>query len=125
MRILFDHNVPLPLRHLPPAYDIVAAAERGWGELTNRRLLATAEQEGCDVFITADRNLVFQQNLAARTLGIVVLSTQQLASLTDGLQMISDAIEQAAPGKFVLVDLPRSPLPRPPLLRRPAPNRDP
>lgn len=120
MRILFDHNVPLPLRRLLPGHDIVAAAERGWGELTNGRLLATAEQEKFDVFITADRNLVFQQNLSTRTLGIVVLSTQQLASLTDGLQAISDAIEHVAPGQCVQVDLPRTPL-----LRRPAPTRDP
>ncbi|WP_299788534.1 hypothetical protein [Ramlibacter sp.] len=47
----------------------------GWGTLQNGALIAAAEAEGFDVFLTTDKKLKYQQNLAGRRLAIVVLST--------------------------------------------------
>lgn len=44
----------------------------GWSGLTNGRLLRQAEQQ-FDVFLTCDRNLVFQQNVTNFDLAIIVL----------------------------------------------------
>ncbi len=53
MRILFDQGTPVPLRELLGSHQVETAFERGWSTLTNGELLAAAEQEGFDVFLTA------------------------------------------------------------------------
>ncbi len=117
MRLLFDHNVPAPLRRYL-AHEVVLADEMGWGALTNGLLLAAAEQQGFDVLITADKNIRHQQNLAGRAIGIVALPTnhwrERLAHVSD----IATAIDRAERGRYDAIDLPRRPL-----IRKPPPNR--
>ena len=55
MRLLFDHNVPAPLRRLLTRYEIKLAGELCWHELTNGELLAAAEQAGFELLLTADQ----------------------------------------------------------------------
>jgi len=116
LRLLFDHNIPAPLRRLIPGHDITFADERGWGELTNGDLLAAAEAAGFDVLLTADRNLHHQQNLTGRRIGLIVLSTNHWPVIRDNVQRILAAVEQAGREQCLEVDLPR-----PTLLRRPRP----
>src|ERR1700690_1396036 len=74
MKILFDHGTPAPLRHQLAGHEISTAYEMGWAKLSNGDLLAAAEKS-FDAFITTDQNLRYQQNLAGRRLGILVLPT--------------------------------------------------
>jgi hypothetical protein len=74
VRILFDQGTPVPLKEHLPGHSVVTAYEKGWSTLRNGELLALAEAQ-FDVLVTTDRNLRFQQNLAARRLAIVVLPT--------------------------------------------------
>jgi len=92
MRILFDHNVPVPLRHWLIGHQVKTAYERDWAILANGTLLQVAEDAGFDLIITTDKGIRYQQNLAGRKLAIVILETndwtrirrsQILASLTD------------------------------------------
>ena len=77
MLVLFDHSVPAPLRHALKDHVVVEAVERGWEALGNGALLDAAEAAGFEVFITADKNIRFQQNLAVRKIAIVVLGNAQ------------------------------------------------
>ncbi len=117
MRLLFDYNVPAPLRHLLPDHDIHLAGQVGWGELSNGKLLLAAEQAGFEMLITADKNLRYQQNLAGRKIAIVVLPTQHMATLQEGIEQVASAIKGVLQGSFVELELPRRPL-----LRRPQPQ---
>ena len=74
MRVLFDQGTPAPLRQLLPGHEVATAYERGWSTLKNGELLAAAETQGFQVLVTTDTNLKYQQNLASRTIAIVVLS---------------------------------------------------
>ena len=49
----------------------------GWNGVTNGELLKLAENE-FKLFITADQNLRYQQNLAGRRIAILELSTNDL-----------------------------------------------
>jgi len=40
-------------------------------------LLDEAEKAGFEALVTSDQNFVFQQNLAGRNIGVVVLSTNR------------------------------------------------
>lgn len=62
----------------------------GWHGLTNGKLLQMAEQE-FDVFLTSDRNLVFQQNLKKFNLAVIVLQAQS-TRLLDTLPLMSQVL---------------------------------
>jgi len=73
------------------------AFEMGWSTLDNGGLL-TAAETAFDVFITTDRHLRFQQNLAGRRLAIVVLPTTSWPSIRDHVDEVAAALETLAPG---------------------------
>lgn len=57
MRILFDQGTPAPLRKFLPRHDVVTAYEQGWSTLKNGDLIAAAETEGFEIFVTTDSNV--------------------------------------------------------------------
>jgi len=76
VRVLFDQGTPVPLRASLLHHEVSTAHEQGWSTLKNGALLDVAEQEPFEVFVTTDSNLNYQQNLAARRIAIVVLTSQ-------------------------------------------------
>ena len=106
MRVLFDQATPVPIRPYLTGHTVSTAFQRGWDKLKNGELLAAAEQAGFDLFLTTDKNMRYQQNLAARTIAIVVLDQQQWPHVRPHIQRVVDAINAATPGSFVEVDIP-------------------
>ena len=68
MLVLFDQSTPAPLRPYLKAHTVTEARDRGWDRLANGDLLNAAEAAGFQVFVTADKNLRYRQNLAGRQL---------------------------------------------------------
>ena len=81
MKVLFDVNMPRPLRLELPGHEIITAQVMGWDRLVNGDLLAAAEQNGFEAMVTADKNLSYQQNLSDRKIAIVVLPSNKLREL--------------------------------------------
>jgi hypothetical protein len=80
----------------------------GWASLKNGDLLRVAEDAGFDVFITADKNLQYQQNLTGRKLALVVLSTNDWPTVRTMASAIVDAINASLPGGFRYIESPSS-----------------
>jgi len=99
MRILFDQSTPVPLKQHLPGHQIQTAFELGWSRLTNGEPLAAAEGK-FDVFVTADRNLRYQQSLAGRKLAVVVLPTTNWPQLRDRAEVIAAALATLKPGEY-------------------------
>jgi hypothetical protein len=99
VRILFDQGTPVPLKEHLPGHSVVTAYEKGWSTLRNGELLALAEAQ-FDVLVTTDRNLRFQQNLAARRLAIVVLPTTSWPRLRPEAARIAEFVAAAPRGKI-------------------------
>jgi len=72
MRILLDESLPRRLSRALADHEVQTVAEVGWSGTKNGKLLALASAQ-FDVFVTADRNLQYQQNLAALPVAVVVL----------------------------------------------------
>lgn len=49
-------------------------------DLPNGRLLAAAEEQGFEVFLTVDKNIRFQQSFAKRSISLVVLDSPRIDS---------------------------------------------
>jgi hypothetical protein len=76
MRCARQESVPQELRLLiEGGHATFTAWFQGWSGLKNGPLLEAAEESGFDLFITADQELSYQQNLRDRKIAIVVLST--------------------------------------------------
>ena len=106
MLILFDHVTPGGIARLLPGHTVTKAKDRGWDTLSNGDLLAEAERAGFDVLLTADKNMRYQQNLRGRRIAIVVLSTPQWPVVRLHIERIAAAINAAAPGSYVEVNIP-------------------
>ena len=106
MRILFDQATPAPIRLYVDGHIVRTAFQQGWSKLRNGELLTVAEEAGFDLFLTTDRNLRYQKNLAARNIAIMVLGKQQWPDLRSHIQLVVSAVNAATPGSFVEVDIP-------------------
>ena len=84
-------------------HTVTRAKDRGWDTLSNGDLLAAAEASGFDVFVTADKNMRYQQNLARRRIALVVLGTPQWPVVKLHLEKIADAVTTATPGSYTEV----------------------
>lgn len=91
MKILLDESAPRVIKRLLPHLQIQTVQEMGWTGKGNGELLRLAEEQ-FDVFVTADKKLRYQQNLARQGLGIVVIPTNQVPVVS---RLIGD-IERAA-----------------------------
>lgn len=71
----------------------------------NGDLIRLAEAE-FDIFITCDQNIRYQQNLAARRIAILELSTNDLRSILAAGSAVCAAVAAIQPGKYVHLSIP-------------------
>lgn len=114
MKILLDQNLSARLARLLTGHDVTHASSVGWAELTNGVLLKAAEEAGFDIFLTGDKNIQHQTNMAGRRIAIVILGTNQLNTLFGNIDRIMHGIDTAVSGAIVTVTFER-----PALRRRP------
>jgi len=106
MNILFDQGVPVPLRRFLHPHTVDTAAERGWSQLRNGDLLNQAESQGYDLFVTTDKNLRYQQNLTARKIGVLVLSTTSWPRIKQHVETLRGSLEAMAVNGYEEVTIP-------------------
>ncbi len=106
MLILLDNNAPRGLVSVLVGHQVVEARDRGWATLQNGDLLLVAERSGFELFLTADRNIRYQQSLAGRKIAIVVLSQLRWRLVRRKIPAIAAAVDAASTGSFSEVDIP-------------------
>lgn len=65
-----------------------------------------AEGAGFDLIVTTDKNVRYQQNLASRTIAIVVLGNSPWWLVRKHLDAISAAVNAAVPRGYTEVEIP-------------------
>ena len=106
MRVLFDQATPVPIRKFLIGHTVRTAAQQQWDTLKNGDLLTAAEHAGFEVFLTTDKNMRDQQNMAGRTIAVVVIGVQQWPALEPHVALVVAAVNAATPGSFTEVDIP-------------------
>lgn len=74
MLVLLDESLPRQLALEITEFECRTVAQQNWTGFSNGELLRKAESEGFRVFVTADQNLQYQQNLSKSSLGIIVIA---------------------------------------------------
>lgn len=106
MRVLFDQATPVPIREFLIDHTVRTAAQERWDTLKNGDLLTAAEDSGFEVFVTTDKNIRHQQNMAGRTIAVVVIGVQQWPALQPHVALVVAAVNAATPGSVTDVDIP-------------------
>jgi len=101
MRSLFDQGTPLPLRGWLAAHDIETARQRDWSELLNGELLAAAEADGFDPFITTDQNLRHQLDLSRFGVAVLISMAANWPTLEPHAPMIAAAVDKIHRRQYV------------------------
>ncbi len=69
-------------------------------------MLARAEAEGFDALTTTDQNLRYQQNLAGRRIGVVVLMTTSWPRIRGDVIRVAQAIDNLHAGDYEEIAFP-------------------
>jgi len=101
MRPLLDENFPSDFANLIVEHQVRTVHSYGWSGIRNGELLRRAN-EVCDVFVTLDRNLEFQQDIKVSPFGVVVVTAlfNRMVHLAPHIESIA-AIYRTAPETVV------------------------
>jgi hypothetical protein len=105
VKVLLDECVDRRLAGDIVGHEVLTASQMGWTTIKDRELLALATSR-FDVFVTVDRNLSFQQNLAALPISVFVLhaKTNRLSDLRPLVPRLLAAMETSPRGVAHLID---------------------
>jgi len=89
-----------------PGHDIMTVQERGWSSKKNGELLRLLEGE-FDVFLTADQNLTYQQNLRNTRVAVIVLVARnnRIEALKPLMPKVEEVLKSIQPGEVVHVGI--------------------
>lgn len=109
LRVLFDKNVPYPLkRHLIDC-QVQTAEDEGWGQISNGALIECAERVGYQILLTCDQNVHYQQNMTHRTISMVVLGSNIWPTIRPKIGEIAAALKRASSGSFEFIEIAPAP----------------
>jgi hypothetical protein len=72
-RIVCDESVPHDVAAAVRGHQVATVQSLGWAGLKNGALLRATRDAGFEVLVTVDRNMEYQQNIAASGLALIVL----------------------------------------------------
>ena len=102
VRILLDEQLPRELaRHLSNHF-VRTVQQQGWSGLRNGALLLRAAGARLEVFVTADQNIQFQQNVGVLPFAVIVLLVRstRLEDVLPFVPILEQAIQQVRPGEI-------------------------
>ena len=100
-----DECLPKKLKRELIGYTVFTVQEKGWSGVKNGELLHKGEKE-FDVWVTADQNIEFQQNLSRFNIAIVVLVAprNKLEVLLPLIPELREILKTIQPGQIAYID---------------------
>lgn len=105
MRVLLDECVPQRFRRALLGVDVSTTRDERWDGLRNGDLLARMREAGFTTLVTVDRNLTYQQHIAASGLAVIVMhaATNRLEHLVPLASQVLEAIAATPSGAITRV----------------------
>ena len=105
MRILVDECLNWRLGRVLTGHYAISAQRMGWSGIKNGQLLALAEENQFDVFLTGDRNLSFQQDISQFRIAVIVWVAEgiQLHHTLPLMLKVLTALPSLTPGQVVRI----------------------
>jgi hypothetical protein len=106
VRVLLDECLPRRLKRELPGHDARTAPEMGWTSQRNGELLRSWAEREFDDFLTADRKLQHQQNLASFDIAVIVLiaRSNRLDDLRPLMNTVRERLSIAKRGEALVIE---------------------
>src|SRR5579885_3537792 len=93
------------LKRYLPGHECRTVPEAGFAAKKNGELLALAEQEGFDVFLTLDTGIEYEQNLAKHKIAVLLIraKTSRLDDVADFTSEILNAFRSIQYGQLIKI----------------------
>lgn len=106
MKILLDECITKRLKNYLKEFEVYTVIEMGWSGIKNGKLMTLCVENNFDIFLTIDKNIIFQQNLEKYSLTIIVLDslTSKLETLVEFLPSFKSKIEIFQKSKAYTID---------------------
>jgi hypothetical protein len=75
MKILLDECVTKKLKPFLSNHEVYTVTEKGWNGLFNGKLMTKCVDDGIDILLTIDKNILYQQSIAKYDLIIIVFDS--------------------------------------------------
>ena len=106
MKAVLDEGVPRDLAAALTAAGVATDPfDDAWAGLKNGDLIGRLELAGYAVLITNDRNMAYQQNLAARSIAVLALPSNKLRTIIARTDDIADTVGRAVPGAHLIMNM--------------------
>ena len=104
-KVLLDECIPKKLRNHLGGHRCVTVAEAGWAGKKNGELLSLAERDGFQVFVTLDRGIEYQQNLAKRGTKVILIhaASSRLEDLVPHTAEILASLDSSDLGQVIRI----------------------
>ncbi len=103
MRILLDECLPRKLKRELLPHTAMTVTEIGWSGIKNGALLRLAETQ-FDIFLTADRNLPYQQNVSSYNIAVVLVArNNRIDTLRQLAPGVLEALQTIQAGDIIMV----------------------
>ena len=105
LRVLLDECLPKKLKREFTNCLVSTVFEMGWAGTKNGELMKVAHGH-FDVFVTADQNLQYQQNLVYADVGVVVLVAinNRIEALAPLMPQVNESLQSIAAGQVVEIE---------------------
>ena len=105
MKILLDECLPRKLADCFASHECQTVPEALLGGKRNGALLAVAERQGFEIFVTMDKGLAYQQNLSGRQIAVIIFRAQsnRLADLTPLVEACLAQMRSLRPGQIARI----------------------
>ena len=105
MKVLLDECVPRKLKNSLSGHECQTVPEAGFAGKRNGELLYLADQDGFEVFVTVDRGIEYEQNLARHKIAVIMLRTKssRLVDLIPHVPEILRLLKSIKSGELIRV----------------------
>jgi len=105
MKILLDECLPRKLKSHFASHECQTVPEALLAGKKNGELLAIAERQGFEIFLTMDRGLEYEQNLSGRRIAVITLraKSNRLADLAPLVDECLGKMRSIGPGQIVRI----------------------
>jgi hypothetical protein len=106
MRILLDECITRQLISFLGNFEVKTAGDMNWKGMKNGALLKKVAQDGFDIFLTIDKNILYQQNPVHYNISIVVLNavSSNIESLQELIPEFIEGVRSFEKGKLYVIN---------------------
>lgn len=108
LKLLLDENIDTEFVGSLPGHEVFHVSLLGWKSIANGKLLQLAQDHNFEAFITADKNMPYEQSMRGRSFPLIVLDIHpnNFKSLESCVGELLEKLNKSEPGQVYVIEGP-------------------